>query len=71
MGWFEGGEGSPNSGGGGGDMPAGPKLVLIMLIIGALLVMTVAIGSFGFMGLIYGVGICILGIGFLGMIYGD
>ena len=70
MGWFEGGEGSPNNGRRGDDMPAGPKLMLILLIGAALLVMAVCVGSFGLMGLIYGLVVCILGIGFLGMIYG-
>lgn len=71
MGWFEGGEGSPNCGGGGSDMPAGPKLVLLMLLGAFVCIMFVFIGAFGFVGLFYGFAISLVALGFLGMLYGD
>lgn len=52
-------------------MPGGEKLVLIMLILAAIFVMVLFIGAFGIVGVVYGIGACLLGIGFLGMIYGD
>lgn len=69
MGWFKGGEGSPNQGGGGSDMPGGHKLILLILLVGFFVIMFICIGAFGFMGLIYGIVISLLALGFLSMIF--
>lgn len=71
MGWFEGGEGSPGKGSGGGGDFNGSQLLALLLVGGFIFIMITCIGGLGFEGIGIGLAVSVLILIFLGLIYGD